>query len=56
MNRIITRGLGPTQLLITRGYGFTGAIVKIYREVLRLVSKVTTRLGLVSQCQKKNCV
>lgn len=56
MNRIITRGMGQNHLLITRGYGLVGAIVKIYREILRLVSRISTRLNLVSQCQKKDCV
>jgi len=52
MNRIITRGLGPSHLLVTRGYGVSG-ITKVYREILRLTSKITMAMGIASPFRKR---
>jgi hypothetical protein len=34
---IVTRGLGPSSRMITRGYG-TSVIIRVWREVVRLIS------------------
>jgi len=54
MNRIITRGFGPSPLVITRGFGFA-SIGQIYREIIRLTSKVTMSLRLLSPWKGGNC-
>ena len=51
MNRIITRGMGSKPLLITRGYG-TSILSRRLREVLRLFSRISTELSLVSEWKK----
>ncbi len=43
--KIVTRGFGPLQMLCTQGYGLAG---KVLREVLRLVSEITTALRMKS--------
>lgn len=53
MNRIVTRGLGPNHLLATRGYGFSG-IVKKFREIIHLTSKLARELALVSRWRNRN--
>jgi len=54
VNRIITRGMGPRHLLVTRGYGISSAVQK-FREILNLVSKIGTSLSLVSKWKKTDC-
>ena len=41
--RIITRGFGTRQMLVTRGYG-RSILERIYREVLKLTTVFTTTL------------
>lgn len=53
MNRIVTRGMGPNHLLVTRGYGVSGIITRI-KEVLRLTSKITRELFLESKWRNRN--
>lgn len=54
MNRIITRGLGPNHLIITQGYG-ASFLERLYREVMRLTSKISRTLMMVSKWRKTDC-
>jgi len=51
MNRLITRGMGDKQLLITRG--LAGLVGPVWREILRLKSAITTTLRLESRWKKQ---
>jgi|GEM_PF-4419816 len=55
MHRIVTRGFGKDHLIITRGYGVS-KLVEQFREVMRLVSRVTKNLLRVSKWKKTDCV
>lgn len=45
MNRIVTRGMGDSQTLCTRGYSLS----RFLREVLRLISRIKQSLSLESE-------
>ena len=53
MNRLVTRGMGPSHLLITRGLGTSGIVVYL-KKVVRLCSCIGRELNLVSKW-KINC-
>jgi len=44
--KIITRGLGNNQLIITRGFGFRQIIQRLRREVIRLSSFICDKVDL----------
>ena len=47
---IVTRGFGPMQMIVTRGYGLFG---KALREVLRIVSEITRVLKVTSNVRNR---
>ena len=51
MNRIITLGFGPGSKVVTLGYGGDRPATRI-REVLRLFSRISKQLLLVSEWRK----
>lgn len=46
MNRIVTRGFGPSHQIVTRGYG--AAVAVIARELIELKSYINMTLERVS--------
>ena len=46
--RIVTRGLGPNQMIVARGYGLSIAIVAFWGEILDFVSHIATLLDFNS--------
>ena len=54
MNRIITRGLGNSSMVVTRGYGYSG-FVKVFREMMRLTSRISRYLNINSKLKGGDC-
>jgi len=48
MNTIITRGMGPQQQMVTRGYGEPTFLGNVIREILRLTSALARVMELRS--------
>ncbi len=48
---LVTRGMGAPPLLVTRGFGASGGVGAILREVVRLVSGFVQRFELRSRWQ-----
>jgi hypothetical protein len=53
MNRIVTRGMGPNHLLVTRGYG-TSQLHEFFVKVIRLCACIGREMNLVAKW-KTNC-
>jgi len=53
MNRIVTRGFGPSHLVVTRGYGAV-SVGPFFKRILRLCSCIGREMNLVSKW-KTNC-